>query len=104
MPLNLLGSRVDSRGGEVVRDRFGRPISLDPELAEIIAPSDGRQIQAFQWCRLVCSRVNQGKKVWLTGGFSTTISSDLKPGPLSKQPSTQHTANQYSTAGYCSSQ
>ena len=29
--------RVDSCSGEVLRDCFGRPISLDPELAEIIA-------------------------------------------------------------------
>ena len=31
------GFRVDSRSGEVLRDCFGRPISLKPELAEIIA-------------------------------------------------------------------
>ena len=31
------GFRVDSRSGEVLRDCFGCPISLDPELAEIIA-------------------------------------------------------------------
>ena len=85
MPLNVLGFRVDSRSGEVLRDCFGRPVSLDPELAAIIA-SDGRQIQAFQRCRLVCSRV-----------------ADLKPGPWSKQPSAQHTAGRYTTAGYCDS-
>ena len=62
------GFRVDSRSGEFLRDCFGRPISLDPELAAIIA-SDGRQIQAFQRCRLVCSRVT-----------------DVTPGPWSKQP------------------
>ena len=31
------GFRVDSRSWEVLRDCFGRPISLDPELAVIIA-------------------------------------------------------------------
>ena len=31
------GFRVDSCSGEVLRDTFGRPISLDPELAERIA-------------------------------------------------------------------
>ena len=31
------GSRVDSCSGEVLRDCFGRPIPLDPELAEKIA-------------------------------------------------------------------
>ena len=31
------GFRVDSRSREVLHDFFGRPISLDPELAEIIA-------------------------------------------------------------------
>ena len=37
MTLRALGFRVDSRSGEVLRDCFGRPISLDPELAETIA-------------------------------------------------------------------
>ena len=31
------GFRVDSCSGEVLRDCFGHPISLDPELAGIIA-------------------------------------------------------------------
>ena len=31
------GFRVDSCSGELLRDCFGRPISLDPELAEVIA-------------------------------------------------------------------
>ena len=31
------GFRVDSRSGEVLRDDFGRPISLGPEMVEIIA-------------------------------------------------------------------
>ena len=34
--------------------------------------------------------------------FSTTISSDLKPGPWLKQPSAQHTASLHTTAGYYS--
>ena len=37
MLLGLLGFRVDSRSGEVLRDCFGRPVSLDPELAEMIS-------------------------------------------------------------------
>ena len=32
------GFRVDSRSGEVLRDGFGRPFSLDLEMVEILAP------------------------------------------------------------------
>ena len=49
----------------------------------------------------MCSRVTHGKRQWLTNGFSTTISSDLTPGPWSKQPSARHTASPYTTARHC---
>ena len=47
------------------------------------------------WAHLICYRVINGLGSWLTDGFSTTISSDSKPGSWSKQPSAQPTASQY---------
>ena len=55
------GLRVVSCSGDCF-DCFGRPISLGLEQAEMIAPCDGRQTQAFQRCHLVCSRVIHGRR------------------------------------------
>ena len=74
------GFRVDSRSGEVLRDGFGRPMSLDSEMVEIHASerweTDPRPPEAPP--HLLSS--HSWKKSRLVV-FLMTISSDLKPRP-----------------------
>ena len=89
------GFRVDSRSGEFPRDEFGRPISLYPEVVDIPASEQFPEVP-FHLLWFHSLEKSQGRQVF----FSTTISSDSKPGPRAQQPSVQPTANQYTTASY----
>ena len=87
--------------GEVLRDCCGRPTSLDPELAEIIASERWETDPSFPE---VPSRFALESLVEKDFGCQmvfrrTAMSSDLKPGPWSKQPSAQHTASRFLDCG-----
>ena len=94
------GFRVDSCSGEVLCDGFDRPISLDPEMVEILASEWWETDPSFTEVPSHSHSSHSWKKVMADRWFSATISSDLKPGPWSKQRSVQPTANQYTTAGH----
>ena len=93
IPLRALGFRVDSCSAEVLRDCSGRPISLDPELAEIIASERWETDSSFPEVPSHLLSSHSWKKVMADEWFSTRTSSDLKPGPWSKQPIAQLTAS-----------
>ena len=77
---------------------FGRPISLDLELAEIIA------FERWETDLEVSSRLLSSqtwKKVMADKWFFDDDILRLEPPPWLMQPSAQYTANWYTTAVYC---
>ena len=100
IPLRALGFRVDSCSAEVLRDCLGRPISLDPELAEIIASERWETDSSFPEVPSHFLLSHSWKKVMADEWFFDEDILRLEARALVKAAN-RAAHSQHTTAGYC---